>query len=437
MDFNSDNNTNNNNYNNNYGNNARRSNNYDNVPNDEQFYEWLEYKRVYEQSQNTRNSTRHSQVSDNYYTPSQMSPNYGSPIQSSRNMVRSPSFYGQYDNPSRQYMSQENANYPQMCTQLPFNNLVLQTPSRNTLNDEEDDVEDTEDVGDGVLGRQSSKSSSMGKNCFSIVEDEALISAFLRVSTDCTVGTNQKIDAMWVKAKKWYDQAREANPRGIRDRNSGMLGSRFRRISAPIMKWVACYEEAARRRTSGMSEDDVIKEAMLIHSPYGTFKFMHAWILLRTHNKWKELLSLYGGVPMKGVEQRASHSQVENDDTTTEGTNPNSNGSGKRLRVEDDVGEGASSGRPIGIKAAKRNKGKGKVKSMVGELAFFGEQIKNFQERKVVDAEIEFKKLNIAEKKLEIQEKKAKWNILQILLSKPILAPNEEILKDKLISELT
>ncbi|KAK9756312.1 hypothetical protein RND81_01G088300 [Saponaria officinalis] len=259
-----------------------------------------------------------------------------------------------------------------MCTQLPFNNPVLQTPSRNTLNDEEDD---------------SSKSSSMGKNCFSIVEDEALISAFLRVSTD-------------FKAKKWYDQAREANPRGIRDRNSGMLGSRFRRISAPIMMWVACYEEAARMRTSGMSENDIIKEAMLIHSPYGTFKFMHAWILLRTHNKWKELLSLYGGVPMKGVEQRTSHCQVENDDTATEGTNPNSNGSGKRLRAEDDVGEGASSGRPIGIKAAKRNKGKGKVNSMVGELAFFGEQIKKFQERKVVDAEIEFKKLNVAEKKI-------------------------------------
>ncbi|KAK9723568.1 hypothetical protein RND81_05G008500 [Saponaria officinalis] len=264
-----------------------------------------------------------------------------------------------------------------MCTQLRFNNPILQTPSRNTLNDEEDDVEDTEDVGDGVLGRQSSKSSSMDKNCFSIVEDEALISAFLRVSTDCTVETNQKIDAMWVKAKKWYDQARETNPRGIRERNSGMLGSRFRRISAPIMKWVACYEEAAIRRTSGMSEDD-----------------------------WKDLLSLYGGVPMKGVEQRASHSQVENDDTATEGTNPNSNGSRKRLRAGDDVGEGASSGRPIGIKAAKRKKGKGKVKSMVGELAFFGEKIKNFQERKVVDAEIEFKKLNIAEKNWKFKKRR-------------------------------
>ncbi|KAK9748422.1 hypothetical protein RND81_02G056200 [Saponaria officinalis] len=315
-----------------------------------------------------------------------MGPNYGSPIQNSRNMVRPPSFYEQYDNPSRQYMSQENANYPQMCTQLPFNNPVLKTPSRNTLNDEEDDVEDTEDIGDAVLGRQSLKSSSMGKNCFSVVEDEALISAFLRVSTDCTVGTNQKMTQCG----------------GIRDRNSGMLGSRFRRISAPIMKWVACYEEAARRRTSGMSEDDIIKEAMLIYSPYGTIKFMHAWILLRTHNK-------------------ASHCQVENDDTATEGTNPNSNGSGKRLRAEDDVGEGTSSGRPIGIKAAKRNK----------------EQIKKFQKRKVVDAEIESRKLNVAEKKLEIQEKKAKWNILQILLSKPMLAPNEEVLKDKLISELT
>ncbi|KAK9672930.1 hypothetical protein RND81_12G135400 [Saponaria officinalis] len=289
------------------------------------------------------------------------------------NNHKTPETQPQYDNPSRQYMSQENANYQQMCTQLPFNNPVLQTPSRNTLNDEEDDVEDTEDVGDGVL-------------------DEALISAFLRVSTDCTVGTNQKIDAIWVKAKKWYDQAREANPREIRDRNSGITNHE-------LMKWFACYEEAARRRTSGMSEDDIIKEAMLIHSSYGTFKFMHASILLRTHNKWKELLFLYGGVPMKGVEQRASHCQVENDDTATEGTNPNSNGSGKRLRAEDDVGEGASSGRPIGIKAAKRNKGKGKVNSIV--------------------------------------EKKAKWNILQILLSKPVLAPNEEVLKDKLISELT
>ncbi|KAK9740036.1 hypothetical protein RND81_03G006400 [Saponaria officinalis] len=200
MDCNSDNN-NNNNYNNNYSNNARRYNNYDNVPNDAQFLEWLEYKRAYEQSQNNRNSPRPSQVSDNYYSPSQMNPNYGSPIQSSHNMVRPSTFYEQYDNPSRQYMSQENANYPQMCTQLPFNSHVNQITSRNTLNDEEDDVEDTEDVGDGVLGRQSSKSSSMGINYFSIVEDEALISAFLRVSTDCTVGTNQKIDAMSVKAK--------------------------------------------------------------------------------------------------------------------------------------------------------------------------------------------------------------------------------------------
>ncbi|KAK9675880.1 hypothetical protein RND81_11G038100 [Saponaria officinalis] len=252
----------------------------------------------------------------------------------------------------------------------------------------------------------------MNKNLFSLAEDEALISSFMQHSQYPTIGTNQKKRDLWVKVKTLFDDARKANPSQIRERSAGMLGSRWRRITAGVMKWVGCYKEAPRRKTSGMSGEDVIKEA--IKTPSGP--------------------SNYNNVS----------ENIGNDPTTpTNQTDPESQGSGKRSRdhITSDDGEGSISKRPIGIKAAKMNKGKGK--GNVVQMEFLAETIKGYSEvqmqimemtkqkeaRKQKQIEIELRKLELDKKRQQDGEKTMKWSVLQTLLQRSDLNPQEEELK--------
>ncbi|KAK9669481.1 hypothetical protein RND81_13G133600 [Saponaria officinalis] len=140
-------------------------------------------------------------------------------------------------------------NYPLFSSQVECTEHIANDVDNE---DGDDDVVETPS-----LGVQPSNKRVMNKNPFSLAEDEALISSFMQHSQDPTVGTNQKKRDLWVKVKNLFDEARKANPSQIRERSAEMLGSRWRRIAAGVMKWVGCYEEAGRRKISGMSEEDV------------------------------------------------------------------------------------------------------------------------------------------------------------------------------------
>ncbi|KAK9698249.1 hypothetical protein RND81_08G091300 [Saponaria officinalis] len=215
----------------------------------------------------------------------------------------------------------------------------------------------------------------MNKNPFSLAEDEALISSFIQHSQDPTSGTNQKKRDLWIKVKTLFDKARKANPSQIRERSGGMLGSRWRRIVDGVMKWVGCYEEAARRKTSGMSEENVIKEA------------------IKTHN---------GPSNYNNVSEN-----IGNDpDTPPSQTDLESQGSGKRSRdhITSDDGEGSISKRPMGIKAAEMNKGKGKRN--VVQMEFLAETIKGYSEVQMQTMEITKQKEARKQKQIEVELRK-------------------------------
>ncbi|KAK9670003.1 hypothetical protein RND81_13G169800 [Saponaria officinalis] len=136
--------------------------------------------------------------------------------------------------------------------------------------------------------------------------------------------------------------------------------------------------------------------------------------------------------------------------TPTSQTDPESQGSGKRSRnhITSDDGEGSISKRPMGVKAAKMNKGKGK--GNVVQMEFLAETIKGYSEvqiqrmemtkqkeaRKQKQVEIELRKLELDEKRQQDEERAMKWSVLQTLLQRSDLNPQEEELKMTLLKDI-
>ncbi|KAK9698759.1 hypothetical protein RND81_08G129100 [Saponaria officinalis] len=368
------------------------------------------------------------QSSPNFLPSSYPSQNYDHRQFSSHNLQSRP----QNLRPNMQYITTIQENYPLFSSQVECTEHIA-----NDVDNEEGDDDDV--VETPSLGVQPSNKRVMNKNPFSLTEDEALISSFMQHSQDPTIGTNQKKRDWWIKA----------NPSQIRERSAGMLSSRWRRIAAGVMKWVGCYEQVARRKTSGMSEEDVIKEAIKTHN--GPFQFEHQWILLKKFRKWE---SCVGGYLSKNCRSNYNNvsDNIGNDPATpTSQTDPESQGSGKRSRdhITSDDGEGLISKRPMGIKAAKMNKGKGK--GNVVQMEFLADTIKGYSEvqkqrmemtkqkeaRKQKQIEIELRKLELDEKRQQDGERAMKWSVLQTLLQRSDLNPQEEELKMTLLKDLS
>ncbi|KAK9691810.1 hypothetical protein RND81_09G221700 [Saponaria officinalis] len=341
-------------------------------------------------------------------------------IESNPQNVSHPREYGQNISTTPQYGPNQSYNpspqndqnysnyqksYPQFSSQMPSNDNSLDyNLSQPSKYDEDNEVEQNHDV---QRVTQPPKQPSRQPARQTIQEDTALISYFMRHSTDNIFGTNQKKNALWVKVKVLFDLAREANPNLMpKKRNPGMLGGRFRRISAGVMKWVGCYEEVQRRKSSGMNEEYVIQEAHKLHNETdGKFQFEHAWLLLKKHKKWQEVVGRYvdeniGASANKksGKTMSVNVNEYSDPETPIFGSDPDSAGSGKRLRVNEDGlftptsgddEEGMGSQRPRGIKAPKKNKGKKKI----GEIAYLAESIDRFAdsfgEKKTADAELQ------------------------------------------------
>ncbi|KAK9682304.1 hypothetical protein RND81_10G064400 [Saponaria officinalis] len=272
-------------------------------------------------------------------------------------------------------------------------------------------------------------------NQWPVVEDEALISSFMRVSEDSIVGTDQAKEAFWNRVKSFYDEAQEANPGVLKKRTRAMLDGRFRRISTQVMKWSSCMEVASRRKGSGMSEDDVIADARKLYKP-GKFALEHAWNIMKNYEKWKIAISPYSNESYESTPSRVSD-------------NDGSNSSGKRVRIE---GEDMATKRPEGVKVAKRNRGKKKV-----DGSTFGDDSNNQDEinkRLEMINQTTAREHDIQQRRLEIDEariqlyrermeftkrrearmkKESDFNALQQLLNQTHLPPELEDYKQELL----
>ena len=72
------------------------------------------------------------------------------------------------------------------------------------------------------------------------VKDKLLISAWLNVSINQLIGTNQKADAFWTRIHQYCE---EDNP-GVIKRRVLTMKKRWQRINEGAQRFGACYDEA-------------------------------------------------------------------------------------------------------------------------------------------------------------------------------------------------
>ncbi|XP_013611088.1 PREDICTED: glutathione S-transferase T3-like [Brassica oleracea var. oleracea] len=225
-------------------------------------------------------------------------------------------------------------------------------------------------------------------------EDRVLISAWLNTSKDPLVGNEQKAIAFWKHIECYYG----ASPKlaGLQKREPTHCKSRWGKINEAVCKFVGCYDTAAKQKSSGQNEDDVMKMAHEIYFNDYKVKFTleHAWLELRHDQKWCGASTTKDKVSSKRrkLDEESAQSSTREDDQ-----------------------------RPIGVKAAKA-----KGKRSVGKATTLEEEGKEIQSM-----------WELRQKDFALKGTLNKQKLLDSLIAKTKpLSELEIALKDKLIKDM-
>ena len=229
-------------------------------------------------------------------------------------------------------------------------------------------------------------------------DDLVLISAWLNTNKDHVVSNEQKAGTFWKRIAAYY----AASPKVVKGekREALQCKQRWQKLNDLVCKFYGSYNAATRQKTSGQSENDVVKLAheIFYNDHKQKFNLHHAWEELKHDQKWCELAtSKRDGIAKKrncedGAQSASSQATVDLDDEATK--------------------------RPPGVKAAKAACGK----------------------RNVVDlqAASQFQTMwSIREKDLAVKERLSKMGLLEgLICKKEPLSEYEEALKTNLITEM-
>jgi len=89
---------------------------------------------------------------------------------------------------------------------------------------------------------------------FSTKEDESLCSAYINVSKDPIVGTNQPIRSYWGRIKAYFEEDSE------RTRSQSSLQHRWADIQKDTSRFCGFYSEIERKNQSGKSDGDKVRK---------------------------------------------------------------------------------------------------------------------------------------------------------------------------------
>ncbi|CAH9104554.1 unnamed protein product [Cuscuta europaea] len=93
------------------------------------------------------------------------------------------------------------------------------------------------------------------KNDWTSKEEIALTEAWLHISTNADVGTNQKNPAMWNRILQvWKEKIRHGHKKAI---NNNIIQCHWFQILGAVSKFVAKYEQLERYPKSGTSSEDL------------------------------------------------------------------------------------------------------------------------------------------------------------------------------------
>ncbi|XP_024006882.1 glutathione S-transferase T3-like [Eutrema salsugineum] len=167
-------------------------------------------------------------------------------------------------------------------------------------------------------------------------EDVILISAWLNTSKDPVIGNDQKAAAFWSRIVDYYNSSPQLA--GQPSRGIGQCKQRWCRINDLVCKFVGCYEAATKEKSSGQSENDIMKaaHAIFFNDHQVKFSLEHAWRELRHDQKWCRASSHKEKDSSKRMKFDAAHAAQSP-------SNVDGGGNG-------DDGAGV---RPPGVKAAK------------------------------------------------------------------------------------
>ncbi|KAG8366138.1 hypothetical protein BUALT_Bualt17G0044800 [Buddleja alternifolia] len=190
-------------------------------------------------------------------------------------------------------------------------------------------------------------------------EDEKLmISAFLTISNDSVVGTDQQGQTFWKRVAKYYNEHRLSRP----ERKAGPMKTHYHKVIAKVNLFIGILATQVKKRQSGASDDQIIQEARELYKIANKnleFKFDHVWKMVKDEPKWSM---------QQGSEESSKKKKTR---INEEGDYTSSNPSTPSFQSED-VNEAER--RPIGQKAAKK-KGRVKLLNPQQKLVVMGRRV--------------------------------------------------------------
>ncbi|XP_038719210.1 glutathione S-transferase T2-like isoform X2 [Tripterygium wilfordii] len=224
---------------------------------------------------------------------------------------------------------------------------------------------------------------------FSTDEDIALISAWLNISMNSSVGTDQKGKTFWSKvANNYYE-----NITGLSsERTERSLVCRYADIQKAVNKFMGFVAQVENSCPPGFNEQDKIQKAKTMYREIvgSNFKYEHCWNILRHHPKWLETNGVAGRKRPTTISSPSTPTSVNlAEDCTPSGT---------FIDLE----------KPMRNKAVKERQNKGKWKGVDDmprsdfSCNWKVEKLKMHEHKR----KIEEQKLMIATQELEVEEKR-------------------------------
>jgi hypothetical protein len=107
---------------------------------------------------------------------------------------------------------------------------------------------------------------------YSQAEDEVLVSAYLNISKDPAIGTNQSGKSYWRRISECYNEHKKTP----NSRTQHSLEHRWGNIQWETSKFCAAYDKVLRLKQSGKSEDDQVRSIsfLLPCVPIVSFNFV-------------------------------------------------------------------------------------------------------------------------------------------------------------------
>ncbi|XP_062195305.1 glutathione S-transferase T3-like [Phragmites australis] len=158
-------------------------------------------------------------------------------------------------------------------------------------------------------------------------EDLLLVSAWLNISMDPVVGSNQSLGAFWQRIESYFHEHKDF----ASTRNKKSLQGRWAFINGLVQKFCGHYAHAMRSRRSGTTEGETVVDAckMFQAVEHKEFTLLPCWRELRHHPKWqseasgkKQKTSSAAGDGSPSLTQNMPPSQPEGiaQETGSEGT---------------------------------------------------------------------------------------------------------------------